>query len=264
MTHVRLFCIGKFMRMPAFALALALTLFLTSFSYASSSSGGTLTIITVPERAEVWIDGNYAGLTPIRDKRLAEGTYILRLVDPSRQNSTSETVVISDGERLIVERSLAGSYGRFRVDTDPQGASVAIVAELGITPLVNDYLTPGQYRIEIRHPDAKYLPITQDVTFAAGQPVAISQKLEMHEKPPVFTKKRLVQLALGTGAALCWTWAVIEQNTASTSRQESIHLPDDEADEKLTQSKNAGIRRTIAVAAAAALSVALQVTIFIW
>ncbi|MDR2577448.1 MAG: PEGA domain-containing protein [Chitinispirillales bacterium] len=238
------------------------TLIPASFLYASPSSGGTLTVITTPERAEVWIDGGYVGLTPIRDKRLATGTYTLRLVDPSRQKSTSETVVIGDGERLIVERSLGGSYARLRIDTDPQGADVAIIADLGRTPLINDYLTPGQYRIEIRHPDTKYLPAIKDVSFADGQPVTISHTLE---RPSLFTTKRYVQLALGTGSALAWTWAVVEQSTTSSSLQKSIYATDDdEADRMLRQSKNAGIRRTIAIIAAASLSVALQVTVFVW
>jgi hypothetical protein len=184
------------------------------------------------------------------------------LVDPSRQQSASETVVIGDGERLIVERSLGGNYARLRVDTDPQGADVAIIAELGKTPLVNDYLTPGQYRIEIRHPNTKYLPTTQDISFVSGQPAIISHKLE---KPPLFTTKRYVQLALGASTALAWTWAVVEQSATSSAREKSRHAPDEEqADEFSTQAKNAGIRRTIAIATAATLSVALQVTIFVW
>ena len=248
MVLARFFRVCGFLRLSAFAAALIFTLISASFLYASPSQDGTLTVITVPERAEVWIDGGYAGLTPIRDKRLAAGTYTLRLVDPQRQKSASETVVISGGERLIVERSLDGSYARLRVDTDPQGADVAIIAELGKTPLVNEYLTPGQYKIEIRHPNTKYLPAAKDISFTDGQPVVISHKLD---KPPVFTTKRCVQLALGTGAAAAWTWAIVEQHVTSSSQQKSV-------------SENAGIRRTAAIITAAALSTALQVTIFIW
>jgi len=232
---------------------LMLVFALTPFSslYASQSPGGTLTVITIPDRAEVWIDGGYAGITPIRDRRLAAGTYTLRLVDPSGQKSASETVVISDGERLLIERSLGGNYARLRVDTYPQGADVGIIAELGKTPLVNDYLTPGQYRLEIRHPNTRYLPAIKDVSFVDGQPVIISHKFEKPEKPPVFTTKRYIQLGLGTCAIAAWTWAVIEQQVTSSSEQKSV-------------SENAALRRTVAIIAAASLSAALQVTIFVW
>jgi len=248
MVHKRLSNASGFARLSVFMLTSVFALLPISFLYASQSSGGTLTVITVPERAEVWIDGGYAGITPIRDRHLAAGTYTLRLVDPSRQTSASETVVISNGERLLVERTLGGNHAKLRVDTYPQGADVAIIAELGKTPLVNDYLTPGQYRLEIRHPNSKYMAATKDVAFVDGQPIVISHKLE---KPPAFTTKRWVQLGLGTGAAAAWTWAVIEQHTASSSIQKSV-------------SENAGTRRTVAIIAASALSVGLQVTIFVW
>jgi len=244
----RLFNISGFVRLSAVKLALTFALLPVSFLYASPQPGGTLTVITVPERSEVWIDGSYAGLTPIRDRHLAAGTYTLRLVDPSRQTSASETVVIGNGERLLVERTLGGNHARLRIDTYPQGADVAIIAELGKTPLVNDYLTPGQYRLEIRHPNTKYMTATKDVAFVDGQPVVISHKLE---KPPVFTTKRWIQLGIGTCAAAAWTWAIIEQSTASSSIQKST-------------AENAATRRTIAIIAASALSVGLQVTIFVW
>jgi hypothetical protein len=229
-----------------------------SFLYAAPPLEGTLTVITVPERAEVWIDDGYIGLTPIRDKTLAVGKYTLRLVDPSRQKSASETIVINEGERLLVERSLGGSYAKLRVDTDPQGADVSISTELGKTPLINEYLTTGDYKIEIRHPNTKYLLVTKEVSFLDGQSVTISHKLE---KPPIFTTKRCVQLALGAGSALAWTWAVVEQHKTSSLKQKSMSEGDESA---LEESKDAGIRRTIAIVAGATLTVALQVTIFIW
>jgi len=253
----RLFRFNRSIRLSSIALALGIVLIPASFLYANppapaatpapppatATAEGTLTIITDPERVEVWINENYAGLTPIRDKRLPEGTYTLRLVDALRQNSASETIVISEGERLLVERSLGGSYGKLRVDTDPQGADVAIIAELGKTPLVNEYLTPGQYRLEIRHPNDKYLSIMEEVTFAAdGKPVIISHKLE---KPPVFTTKRLIQVGLGAGAIGGWVYAI-----------NRYHNDD--------QYKDTNWRPITAIAVAAVLSAALQVTIFIW
>jgi hypothetical protein len=262
MIHIRFFHINSHVRFWGIVLAVVFALIPGPFLYAAPSSGGMLTIITIPERAEVWIDDGYVGLTPIMDKHLATGKYTLRLVDPSRQKSASETVVITDGERLVVERSLGGSYAKLRVDTDPQGADVAISTELGKTPLINEYLTTGQYMIEIRHPNAKYLPIIKDVSFIDGQPITISHKLE---KPPIFTTKRCIQLALGTGSTLAWVWAIVEQHTTSSSKQK---LKDEsfnsETDELSKQSKEAGIRRTVAIATAASLTVALQVTIFIW
>jgi len=262
MVYIRLFRASGGLARSLVLAAAVFVLVPRSFLYATPPAEGTLTVITVPERAEVWINDGYVGLTPIRDKSLAVGKYTLRLVDPSRQKSASETVVIVEGERLVVERSLGGSYAKLRVDTDPQGADVSISTDLGKTPLINEYLTTGQYKIEIRHPNAKYLPITKDVSFIDGQSVTISNKLE---KPPIFTNKRLVQLGLGFCSAAAWTWAVVEQHNTSSSKQKSENTRyAADAESLLKESKDAGIRRTVAIVAGASLTIAFEVTIFIW
>lgn len=263
MVLVRCFRVNYLVRLWMFGTALGFMFIPCVFLYAEPPLDGTLTVITVPERAEVWINEGYAGLTPVRDKPLAAGKYTLRLVDPSRQKSTSENIVIGDGERLLVERALGGTSARLRVDTDPQGADVSISTELGKTPLVNDYLTTGEYKIEIRHPNAKYLTVAKDVSFVDGQPVTISHKLE---KPPIFNFKRCVQLGLGTCAILAWTGAIIEQHQTSSLKQKSKDVLDDldEAKKLKEQSNDAGMWRTIAIVVGASLSVALQFTVFIW
>jgi hypothetical protein len=124
-------------------------------------------------------------------------------------------------------------YGKLRVNTDPPGADVVIVAELGKTPLANDFINPGLYRIEIRHPGGKYLAVAAEVAFADGQPVTLNHTLT---KPPVFTKRRGIQLALGVGAAAGFVWAIVD-----TDRD----------------------RRIAAAAAGGVLQTALIVTIFI-
>ena len=253
---------GRFAAAAVFALALFPAA--QGSAPAQPSGEGMLSIVTVPSRAEVWIDNKYAGLSPVRQKRLNAGTYTLRLVDPSQQASATEIVSVQAGEHLFVEKTLSARFGKLRVDTDPPGAGVAIVAELGKTPLVNDFINPGIYKIEIRHPRSEYKPVIEEVTFADGQPVAISHKLK---KPPLFTKKRGAQLALGTAAAAGFTWAIIEQGKSSSSRQKAELLKDaspKDAEAESKKSRQAGVRRTAAVISAATLSVGLQVTIFIW
>jgi hypothetical protein len=229
------------------------------------ASEGTITVVTVPERVEVWIDNNYAGLSPIRDKRLAVGSYTIRLVDPAQQAGATEVVVIRPGEHVLLERTLSARFGKLRIDTDPPGAGVAIVAELGKTPLVNDFMTPGIYKVEIRPPRPNYLPATEEITFTdGGQPVTISHKFS---KPPLLTKKRGIQLALGAAAAAGWIWAIIEHGTSSSTRVNAIILEEnnpDEADRLWQKSNSAATRRTAAIITASLLSTALQVTIFIW
>src|SRR5262249_39377264 len=93
---------GKFMP-AAVSILVLIAAPLSRAPAAPPPAEGIITIITVPERAEVWIDNNYAGLSPVRHKRLAAGTYTLRLVDPSQQISATEVVAVQQGGHLLVE-----------------------------------------------------------------------------------------------------------------------------------------------------------------
>jgi hypothetical protein len=164
----------------------------------------------------------------------------------------------------------ATRFAKLRVDSDPPGAEVVIVAELGKTPLTNEFINPGMYKIEIRHKSG-YLPAVEELTLRDGQHAVVSHKLK---KPQLFTKKRQIQLALGAGAAAGFAYAIVEQNERSAYRQKSIFTQamstagNDEHAKKAAEysdlSKDAGIKRTAAAAAAGILSAALQVTVFIW
>jgi hypothetical protein len=202
--------------------------FAAVFSLYASPADGTISIVTIPDRVEIWIDNNYVGLSPVRQKRLAAGTYTVRLIDPSQQISAVEMVTVRRGEHVSVERTLDSRLGKLRVNSDPPGADVVIITELGKTPLVNDFMNPGLYKIEIRHPNQNYLPVVEDVTFTDDRPVVIDRVLE---KPPVLTRERKIQLALGTGAAAGFVWAIVEQNTASAYRQKSIYADEENAEE---------------------------------
>jgi hypothetical protein len=162
------------------------------------------------------------------------------------------------------------AYARLRVDSDPPGADVVIVAELGKTPLVNEFVVPGMYKIELRH-ESGYLTAVEDLTLRADQQAVVSRRLQ---KPPLFTKRRQIQLALGAGAVCGFAYAVYEQGERSAFRQkhyfakEASSAEGDEfsakAAEYLEISKDAELKRTLALIGAGILSVALQVTIFIW
>ncbi|GBU20270.1 hypothetical protein R80B4_00146 [Fibrobacteres bacterium R8-0-B4] len=161
-------------------------------------------------------------------------------------------------------------YARLRVDSDPPGADVVIVAELGKTPLVNEFIVPGMYKIELRR-ESGYLPAAEELTLRADQQATVSLRLK---KPPLFTKRRQIQLAVGAGAIACFGYAVYEQGERSAFRQkhysakEASSAEGDEysqkANEYLETSKDAELKRTLALIGAGILSVALQVTIFIW
>jgi hypothetical protein len=144
---------------------------------------------------------------------------------------------------------------------------VVIVAELGKTPLVNEFIIPGMYRIELRH-ESGYLPAIEELTLRADQQAVVSQRLK---KPPLFTKRRQIQLALGAGAIAGFACAVYEQGEHNTIYQKyklaKIENGDDNAQKSakyLELSRDAAMKRTLSLIGAGILSVALHITIFIW
>jgi hypothetical protein len=160
-------------------------------------------------------------------------------------------------------------YARLRVESDPPGAEAVIVADLGKTPLVNEFIVPGMYRIELRH-GGGYLPFAEELTLRGGQQAIVSQRLK---KPQLFTKRRQIQLALGAGAVAGFAYAVQEQGTFMSYRERSAlsnssSNGNDEHAAKVIEyseiSNDAAMKRTIGLIAAGILTVALHVTIFIW
>ncbi len=175
--------------------------------YCKASEAGLLSVITEPESIEVWIDNVFSGLSPILDRKLAEGTYQLRLVDRVHRLSVSETVQIELGEKIVLEKKIGSRFGSLKVMSSPEGAKVYISAELGTTPLSNEFMNPGKYKLVIEHPQSKYLSTFHDLTILQGDTVTLSDTLK---RESVWNKKALIRLSLGAGAAAGLIFAIVE------------------------------------------------------
>jgi len=168
---------------------------------------GILTVKTEPEGIEVWLGDKFIGQSPVIEKKIKAGRYTLKLVDPTQHTSTSEVLLIQDGEPTVVERTIASKFGCLKVVSSPEGADVYIATELGKTPVSNEFMNPGRYRIEIRAPNSWYQTAVSEVTIPKGETVFIDKKLGMG---PFFTKKNIVSLALMAGTAGGFIWGLIE------------------------------------------------------
>ena len=169
---------------------------------------GTLTVKTDPEGIEVWLGDKFIGQSPVIEKKIRAGRYTLKLVDPAQHSSVSEELLIQDGMPTVVERTISSKFGSLKVTSDPQGVDVYIATELGKTPLSNDFMNPGKYRIELRAPNSSYQTAVSEITIPKGETVSIDQKMQ---KQPFFTTKNIVSLALLSGAAGGVAWGLIEQ-----------------------------------------------------
>jgi len=169
---------------------------------------GGLTVKTEPQGIEVWIDEKYVGDSPIIDKKLKAGRYRVKLVDPIQHTSVEEEVLIQDGKDIVLEKTIKGKFGSLKVTSDPENANVYLLTSLGKTPVTNDFMNPGKYRVEIRHPNKRYAVATGDIVIPRGETVTLAKTLE---KTSAFNMKALARMGLGAGAIASFVWAIVEQ-----------------------------------------------------
>jgi hypothetical protein len=162
-----------------------------------AEADGVLTVKTDPEGIKIWLDDKYIGDSPLIDKKLKPGRYSLKLVDPVQQTSSVEEVFIQSGEITVIEKTVKSNYGSLKVSSDPDGADVSIMTALGKTPLSNDFMIPGKYRLEIKHPSKSYGASVSDIVIPRGEIVNVNKTLE---KKTLLDGKAVARLALGVGA----------------------------------------------------------------
>jgi hypothetical protein len=177
-------------------------------SAAMADGEGTLTVKTDPEGIEVWLNDQFIGQSPIIEKMIKAGRYSLKLVDPAQHTSMNEEVLITENEETVVDRTITTKFGSLRVISQPEGAEVSIATELGKTPLANDFMNPGRYRLELRPTTSRYLPKITEVTITKGEVVSIEETLK---RQTFFTKKNIASLCLTGGAIGGFVWGLAEQ-----------------------------------------------------
>jgi hypothetical protein len=228
---------------------------------------GRLTVRSDPEGVEVWLDDQYIGDTPILEKKLKPGRYMVKLIDAARHTSLSEEIFIQAGQTTLVEKTIETKFGSLRVNSDPEGAEVHLSLPLGKTPVSNDFMNPGKYRVEIRHPSAIYAPAVEDITIPRGKTVTLDKKLE---KQSPFDMKALVRLGLGAGAIAGFVWAVVEQHEYSTLSKEielgreipTEILGPEKLNEKRDERTAASVKRTVGIVVGSLCVIGFEIVAF--
>ncbi len=226
------------------------------------SEEGMLTVKTVPDGIEVWLNGKYVGDAPIVEKKLKEGRYELTLVDPVQHASTTEEVFIQAGQTSVVEKTVKAKFGSLRINSDPEGADVYLSSMLGQTPVSHDFMNPGKYRLEIQHPNRRYEPVTEDIVIPRGETVTLTKTLRTTTP---FDLKALVRLGLGAGAVLGYVWAIVEHGTYRHTVSEIDNAPSHQAAEAqgLPEKRDrAGVRRVLGIVAGSVCVVGFEIVAF--
>ena len=202
------------MNSPKYALILFFVL-ITHFPI-TVWSGGRLTVTTDPQGVEVWLGENFIGNSPVTERLIEPGRHTVKLIDPIHRTSHQEQVLIIDGQTVTVDKKMTRRYGALNIFTYPSNAEVYLTVPLGRSPLTNEFIIPGQYLLEIRHPEKNYKELQKSVVVRQGSVVQIRDTLQ--SAAPDFRErflnvKTLTRIGLGAGASAGLIWAVIENGS---------------------------------------------------
>ena len=112
---------------------------------------GRIRIDSDPSGAQLSIDGQPAGNTPIIKNQLASGKHIIRLTTENYFDFET-SIEIADGQNFNETFRLKANFGLLSVISNPPGADVIIAGEnrrLGETPLREVKLPAGTYTVKV-------------------------------------------------------------------------------------------------------------------
>jgi len=131
---------------------------------------GSLFIKSKPEGAEVYLDGNFKGATPLCLKKLPLKTYQLKLVKQDYQD-WQKTIKLEASPREI-SASLKLLTGFLSITSHPSGAKVFLDGDcIGDTPLLRLSYPIGSYKIRVEKED--YLPWKDETKIKKDEESAI-------------------------------------------------------------------------------------------
>jgi PEGA domain len=118
--------------------------------FPTKAKTGTAEIQSVPDGAQVWLNGRQIGVTPMQAE-FAVGSHEVEL----RHRGVTRSLILDilPGATVVqrIEWAAArGASGRLQVESDPPGASVTIDGQSrGVTPLTADELTVGRHTVDL-------------------------------------------------------------------------------------------------------------------
>lgn len=116
---------------------------------AEAAAQGSATIVSRPAGADVFINGQRRGLTPLQ-LSLPVGSYELELRNGGATRSLALTIDAATAVREVVDLAPAPVSGRIEVTSDMAGARVSLNGVVrGLTPLVVTDVEAGEHRLAI-------------------------------------------------------------------------------------------------------------------
>jgi len=131
----------------------------------TSGGRGGLVVDSKPPGAEVWIDGERLGATPLRVPGLAAGKHFLELRKGDYRHARKVAVVA--GRFTSLSASLDKVVGRLEVRSSPPEAELLLDGRaVGKTPRVLADVQAGSHMVEVRKPG--FAPARKEIHVGAG------------------------------------------------------------------------------------------------
>jgi tetratricopeptide (TPR) repeat protein len=115
--------------------------------------GGVISFSSVPDGAQVSIDGKYSGVTPFKTGRLPIGSHQVKF-SKEKYKDKNLTVLLERGQEKELNIRLSAQKGSLSVSSDPSGAEVYLDGESkGNTPLFIYGLSIGEHSLKLTKTD---------------------------------------------------------------------------------------------------------------
>jgi len=110
--------------------------------------GGEINISSFPQGAQVYIDGVYSGLTPIKTDSIPTGSHQIRLAK-ERYTDREVTVILERGQEKELNIRLIPMKGSIAISSDPPDMEVYLDDEFkGNTPIFIYGVIAGQHKLK--------------------------------------------------------------------------------------------------------------------
>jgi PEGA domain len=141
------------------------------FSKPAVDAHGSVSVTTVPAGAQVLVDGQERGMTPLT-LSVAPGPHTLELRGSGEPRTIPITVAAGQQVSQYVELAKSSAtVGQLQVRTEPNGALVTVDGiSRGKSPIVIDALQPGEHTVTLQ---SDLSNVKQVVTIEAGQTASL-------------------------------------------------------------------------------------------
>jgi formylglycine-generating enzyme required for sulfatase activity/serine/threonine protein kinase len=140
------------------------------------SSFGTLKVTTDPPGAEIYLDGNKAGPSPVVIDWVMKGDHTVTAKLPEYDDLT-QSVTIQPSKQKHTQLKLISTYGSLQITSTPNGANVFLNGKkIGTSPLFLEKVKKGSHQVSAQK--ECHAESTKQVSIASEKMSAISMALQ--------------------------------------------------------------------------------------